>query len=63
MDESNSEYSDSDTDLAALWSRFISRFSVDVQVRLQEDFPSPESFFGLEHDSVAKYLKEAISLD
>ncbi len=56
----NEEILDSDVSLAVLWKRFQNRFQDQVRARLDRDFPAAESFFGFEHDSLTKYLREAL---
>lgn len=47
---------DSDNNLFALWKRFKDKFPDRLKSRLELDFPEPEIFVGLEHESLLKYL-------
>ncbi|PJF19443.1 hypothetical protein PSACC_00721 [Paramicrosporidium saccamoebae] len=49
---------ESDSDLSSLWARFRDRFRSDLIEKLNSDFPFPETFFGLDHESLAKHLRE-----
>lgn len=51
---------DSDDNLLALWKRFKDRFPDQLKSRLELDFPEPEIFLGLEHESLLKYLHSLV---
>lgn len=52
------DYCDQDTNLDALWDRFRQKFTPEGQSRLLDDFGLPELFFGLNHDSLAKFIRD-----
>lgn len=52
-----------DNDIKALWNCFRNRFVPALQVSLDEEFPEPEAFFGLQHESLVKYYKDQLEMD
>lgn len=52
---------ESDTNLSALWDRFCARFTPELQMKLEECFSCAGAFFGLEHESLNKHIKDLAS--